>query len=282
MKLLTWNIFMMPSWIHQSPDNEPRAAAIAAELLAQDFDVICFQKAFDRSARAVLEKALAARYPHRFGPANNSCSLRINSGVWVLSRLPLSDYREIQFRKCGGIECFSRKGAIRLTGSWAGQKFHLVGTHLQGEETPHFTEKNQRIRNAQMEDIRNRLVTPSVEPGVPFIICGDFGTPRFDDALKHETPEYRRMLSTFRAENGGEARITLDDSIADNDLAGDNTGRKNELDYVLIRSNGCELDVQRERRVFRQQGWDRSARNRRDLSYRFAVSATIGLQAARL
>ena len=280
VKILTWNIFMMPSWIHQSPDNDERAAAIGAELLAHDFDILCFQKAFDRSARSVLENALGVRYPHRFGPANNSCSLRINSGVWVLSRLPLSDYREIQFRKCGGIECFSRKGAIRLTGSCGGQKFHLVSTHLQGEETPHFTEKNQRIRDAQMEDIRNRLVNPVLEPGVPFIICGDFGTPRFDDALKRETFEYRRMLSTFRVENGRDARITLDDSIADNDLAGDNSGRKNELDYVLIRRNGCELKVERERRVFRRSGWDKSSKNRQDLSYRFAVSAAIAFQPA--
>ena len=40
----------------------------------------------------------------------------------MLSRLPLTDYQQIQFHKCGGVECFSRKGAIRLTGTWAGQK----------------------------------------------------------------------------------------------------------------------------------------------------------------
>ncbi len=278
LSILTWNIFMMPSWIRESPNNDERAAAIAAELLACDFDILCFQKAFDRSARGVLERELAARYPYRFGPANNSCSLRINSGVWVLSQFPLVDYQEIQFHKCGGIECFSRKGAIRLTGSWAGQKFQLVTTHLQGEERPRFTDKNQRIRNVQMEDIRDRLVRPAVEPGVPFFVCGDFGTPRFDDTWTRETHDYRRMLSVFRAENGREARVTLDDSIADNDLASDNTGRKNELDYVLVRANDCELTVQRERRIFRRTGWDSSGKNRQDLSYRYAVSAAIALR----
>lgn len=278
LTILTWNIFMMPKWICESPNNDQRAAAIAQELLARDFDILCFQKAFDGSARGVLERELGARYPHRFGPANNSFSLRINSGVWVLSRLPLAEYQQIQFHMCGGVECFSRKGAIRLTGSWAGQKFYLVTTHLQGEEGPRFTDKNQRIRNEQMEVIRDRLVRPAVEPGVPIFICGDFGTPRFDDALKHETQAYRRMLSNFRAQNGREFRITLDDSLADNDLASDNTGRKNELDYVMIRANDCELTVERERHIFRRTGWDSSGKNRRDLSYRYAVSAAIEFQ----
>src|SRR5262249_19927258 len=97
LTLLTWNIFMMPSWTCESPTNDERAAAIAKELLDRDFDILCFQKAFDGSARGVLERALAVRYPYRFGPANNSFSLRINSGVWVLSRLPLTDYQQIQF-----------------------------------------------------------------------------------------------------------------------------------------------------------------------------------------
>jgi len=89
------------------------------------------------------------------------------------------------------------------------------------------------------------------------------------------------MLSNFRAENGREFRVTLDDSLADNDLASDNTGRKNELDYVMIRANDCELTVERERHIFRRTGWDSSGKNRRDLSYRYAVSAAIQFRAAK-
>src|ERR1051325_9171199 len=80
--ILTWNVFMMPPWIHESPRNGPRAAAIAAALLERDFDILCLQKVFDGDARQILEGGLAAKYPYRFGPANDSCSLKINSGVW--------------------------------------------------------------------------------------------------------------------------------------------------------------------------------------------------------
>jgi endonuclease/exonuclease/phosphatase family metal-dependent hydrolase len=277
IKVLTWNIFMMPCWVNESPDNETRARAIAAELKARDFDVLCLQKVFDTSARAALEEELAPHYPYRFGPANGSrWSFKINSGVWVLSRLPLTDYREIQFSECGGIECFSRKGALRLRGTLKGEPFFLVATHLQGEEGLSFTIANQRIRNAQMTEIRDAFIRPA-EQETPFVMCGDFGTPRFDAQLVHETDDYFGMLATFGAENGRDLRITLDDSRVDNDLATDNTGRKNELDYILLRNWGPDVQVQRERHIFQRQGWDTSSADRKDLSYRYAVSATIAL-----
>src|SRR5206468_3541931 len=61
LNILTWNIWMMPPWTFQSPRNEQRAEAIAAELLKLDVDVLCLQKAFHKPARTVLERALSAR-----------------------------------------------------------------------------------------------------------------------------------------------------------------------------------------------------------------------------
>src|SRR6185295_5220964 len=127
--ILTWNIWMMPPFTFQSPRNRKRAAVIAAELLDRDFDILCLEKVFDSGARVVLEKALGQRYPYRYGPANCG-GLKVNSGVWILSRFPLSDYREIQYRDCSGVECFSRKGAIRLTGAVGGHAFQILATHL--------------------------------------------------------------------------------------------------------------------------------------------------------
>jgi len=105
LKILTWNIWMMPWFTFQSPHNQKRARAIAEELLNLDLDILCLEKAFDGGARAVLSKALGARYPYRYGPTNSGFSLKVNSGVWVLSRIPLSGLHEIQFRDCAGVEC---------------------------------------------------------------------------------------------------------------------------------------------------------------------------------
>jgi len=276
LSILTWNIFMMPEWVNESPRNQPRAAAIAATLLEQDFDIVCLQKVFDSKARAILDRALAARYPHRYGPANDGCLL-LNSGVWVLSRYPLTDYQEIEFAKCSSWECFSRKGALLLSGTCGSTPFRLIATHLQGEDSSAFTLKNQAIRAEQMLQIKSRLIAPHLEARVPFIVCGDFGTPRFEGGRGRESQSYRDMLSTLGVQNGPEPRITLDE--IDNELAKSPSARQNEVDYILIRQNGFELRADRARCIFKRDGWD-PLQHHTDLSYHYAVSAKLTFGAA--
>jgi endonuclease/exonuclease/phosphatase family metal-dependent hydrolase len=278
LSVLTWNVYMMPQWIHESPQNEPRAAAIAATLLEQDFDILCLQKVFDRAAREVLERALARRYPFRYGPANDRGPL-LNSGVWVLSRRPLADYQEIEFRECADVECFARKGAVLLSGTCGPQTFRLIVTHLQGEEGPSSEMRNQWIRDRQMRAIWKWLIEPHVERAVPIVVCGDFATPRFESDMSTPTASYRRMLRTFGAKNGSEPRITLEDNRNTNQLASSDTGFRNEMDYVLVRSNGCPMEIRRQLHKFRRAGWDSEHPERADLSYRYAVSARIAMGA---
>jgi endonuclease/exonuclease/phosphatase family metal-dependent hydrolase len=276
LSILTWNIFMMPEWLGESPLNQARAAAIARTLLEQPFDILCLQKVFDASARAILEEALAGRYPHRYGPANPSCLL-LDSGVCVFSRYPLTDYQAISFHECDSWECFSRKGALLVSGTCGSTPFRLITTHLQGEDGSVFTAKHQAIRDQQIQAIRDRLIVPHLEPKVPFVICGDFGTPRFANAQADETPSYRNMLTTLGVENGPEWRLTLNE--VDNQLAKSEAARKNEVDYVFVRKNDFDLRVERALCVFKRDGWD-PVQHRTDLSYHYAVSATLTFGAA--
>lgn len=63
LTILTWNIFMMPGFIHESPGNEERARAMVEELRSVDADILVLEKAFDGGAREVLQKGLAGRFP---------------------------------------------------------------------------------------------------------------------------------------------------------------------------------------------------------------------------
>ena len=263
--ILSWNIFMMP--LGQSPENEARASAIAAAVRDQGYDVLCFQKAFDDSAREAIEQILGDAYPHRYGPANDGCSLLVNSDVWVVSRLPLSDYHEIEFKNRIDVEIFSKKGALMLSGPPNGARplFQLIATHLQGDDGPQFNPEAEAVRGKQLEQIRRELIAPYAHPGVPIIFCGGFNIPR-------GTPGYQHMLRAFDADNGPGTRITLDDRPGINGL-GENGGRVEELDYVLIARHGAGVRGVWERRIFQRGGWDTERPERIDLSYRYAVGA---------
>jgi endonuclease/exonuclease/phosphatase family metal-dependent hydrolase len=274
LQLLTWNIWMMPPIIHESPRNEPRAEAIAAELLARRDDILCLEKAFDGGARDVLAARLGERFPYRYGPINRvRLDLTLNGGVWVLSRVPLTPVREIEFRDASGVERLSRKGAILLRGAWDGDPFQLIATHLQGEEGPGY--ENQAVRDKQIAQIAEELIATHTDPQLPLFICGDFNTERRDRVDPFaESPSYLRMLRLFGAVNGEEQRVTLDDHRVHNDLANYDTGRVAELDYIFLRRNGHLLTGSWQQVVMRRRGWD-GAQGRRDLSYRYAVAASF-------
>lgn len=276
LSILTWNIWMMPEWTFQSPHNAKRAAAIADEVSKLDLDIVCFEKVFDDVARHVLVTMLGNQFPYRYGPANNwSFSLLLNSGVWVLSRIPLNNYQEIEFDDSASWDSFARKGAMFLEGIYEGHPFQLIATHCQGDDTPLYRPDHQRVRDLQVDQLARQLLMPNARPGVPMFFCGDFSTPRCDPANQAlESAGYRHLITTLGAENGTALRITLDDNLSHNDLATDNTGRTDEMDYILIRSNGSALESERDRLILRHGGWDRDG-NRVDLAYRYAVRAAI-------
>jgi len=297
LSILTWNVFMMPRLLHESPANEARAHAIVEVLRPLGYDILVLEKVFDGSARELLRDGLKDRYPYAYGPVNSrGFSLKINGGVFVLSRIPLSGYREIQFDDAIDVEVFSRKGAMFLEGVKDGQPFQLVATHLQGDERD--AARSQETRNRQIDQIESQLIAPHADPHVPLFIAGDFCLPRWDGAAaanhqagaSGDAPEssaYKRMLEVLMARNGPERRITLDDTKCEpslararartepvcNELASDGTGRRAELDYVLVRPNGHAVQGHWTRQVFRQP-WSMDP-PRTDLSYRYAVGATF-------
>jgi endonuclease/exonuclease/phosphatase family metal-dependent hydrolase len=272
LHLLTWNIWMMPPIVNESPRNGPRAEAIAAELGARHDTILCLEKAFDGGARDVIGERLKDQFPYRYGPINRvKLDLTLNGGVWVLSRIPLTPVCEIEFRDASGIERLSRKGALLLRGEWEHRPFQLIATHLQGEEGPGYV--NQPVRDKQIAQIAHDLIAAHADPALPLFICGDFNTERRDriDPFA-QSPSYLRMLQLFGAVNGEEERVTLDDKRVHNDLANYDTGRVAELDYILLRRAGQAIQGTWRQVVLRRQGWD-GPEGRRDLSYRFAVSA---------
>lgn len=268
LKILTWNIWMMPSWLHLSPNNDARARAIAEELSKLDFDIIVFEKAFDGSARQILRDGLK-KYPHAYGPLNDH-PIKLNGGVYVLSRLPLTFVHEIEYRDYVLIpEGLSRKGAMLLSGyTDDGKPFEIIGTHLQGESGA--GNEHQAVRDKQIAQLASELVSKS-DPKIPLFICGDFNTQRRDPSNPAvESPSYLRILQLFHAVNGHADRVTLDDS-SDNDLAEYNKGRKAELDYILVRPGEKALQGIWEVVHITHPGWEGPNGHKRDLSYRFGV-----------
>jgi endonuclease/exonuclease/phosphatase family metal-dependent hydrolase len=197
-----------------------------------------FEEAFDRRPRNILKEHLKSIYPYIYGPANFSfLSVRANSGLWILSKIPLKRLEEIEFKSRYGIDAMSRKGAVLFQGFWNGQEFQLACTHLQADSP-------DLIRRKQCKEVAGLLKKYSME-FVPQITCGDFNI-EYDDQ-----ENYKLMLSSLDSENGslsGEFQSSYDE--IDNELARKTHGKSRLIDYILVRNINLFKSITRKVRIF--------------------------------
>jgi endonuclease/exonuclease/phosphatase family metal-dependent hydrolase len=238
LKLLSWNIYMLP-YLSRFNNGRERARQIANSLKRSSLDIIVFQEAFSYSCRTVLAKNLQTDYPFQYGPANKSVHpFRTSSGLWVVSKIPLTQLGVIQFSQGKGFDLAAHKGAVLFQGCFNGAPFQLLATHLQAEEA-------SQTRAVQCREIREKLLNPYYNPDIPQILCGDFNIDQDD------TIHYEHMLHTLDATNGalsGSMQVTYDER--NNNLAYKKNGKRRIIDYVLIRNENRLDKMERKVRQF--------------------------------
>lgn len=262
LKILSWNIYMLPALVPMAGRME-RAQAIGDTLLKSDYDIIVFQEAFHKKAVGTIRKKLAASFPYMYGPFNEPKRLdRINSGVWIVSKTPLKLLNTVKFPAGRGSDYFSYKGAALMEGSLPnGKTFQILGTHMQSEFYP-------EIRKVQFDMMYKELLSVNKKEGVPQIICGDMNT---ETLIKEE---YCNMLECLDAENGqleGVQKETYDG--AKNELiTGSWKKHRTTFDYILLRHNGAKISrTERKVSVLKK----RLKNGKKDLSDHYGVICEV-------
>lgn len=250
---------MLP-YISLFNQNDKRAKTIAAKLNNSDYEIIVFQEAFSLKCRRVLAKNLLAKYPYQYGPANkNILPLRTNSGLWVVSKIPLKQLGQFQFSTCKGYDRVARKGAVLFEGCFNDSKFQLLTTHLQADHT-------QAVRNQQCAEIKEHLLNPFFRNDTPQFICGDFNIDRNDES------NYQQMIEMLDAKNGeisGNLKITFDKE--NNNLAYKAKGKSKLIDYVLVRNSELIDNIDRRIHTF----FDKIGNQDSNLSDHYAMEFDI-------
>jgi len=262
-KILSWNIYMLP-YFSLFNNNGNRARNIANRLVDSDYQIIVFQEAFSSKCRNILAKRLKKNYPFQYGPANK-CYLpfRTNSGLWVVSKIPLTKIDEIKFSISKGFDMVARKGAVLFQGEFEGANFQLLTTHLQADG-------DHKIREKQCKEINEYLLDRYSDPNVPQLICGDFNIDRNDPV------NYELMLHTLGANNGeisGDVKFTYDE--IDNTLVRNASGEKKLIDYILVRNQQWIGNIERKVQTF----YEKIGQTPANLSDHYAMEANVNFNA---
>jgi len=188
LKVLSWNIHCLPPFAYVNGKRK-RARQIGKILNDSDYDVVIFQEAFHHGARRKLEKQMKT-FPHHIGPANaRYITIRTNSGIHIMSKLPIEKVDKVKFKeKATSDDKMARKGALMVEGEKNGHRFQVVGTHLNAGGPI-------EVRHSQVKQIRDELLIPYQETGVPQIIGGDMN-------MRKESDNYPFMLKTYDAVDG--------------------------------------------------------------------------------
>ena len=196
MKVLTYNVKMLPGIFGKGTQDLARAEQIATALLARDDDVIALQEVFDETVRRCLVHRLGGTFPHRIEKSGDDW-FNEDSGLMLLSRLPFAAEPAFFEWDC--------KGPFWTSDRWADKGVQLArlrlsdtaevvlgNVHLQADYAP---KSYADVRAGQVEQLarvvdRGLVHAPDPER-VAAIVVGDFN-------IIAGSTEYDAMLQTLR------------------------------------------------------------------------------------
>lgn len=184
LKVLTWNVFMLPKPIYFSYQKE-RSDYIIDELLRSDYDLIFLQEAFTGGLHKKLRNRTGKVYGHQYYLKRKFISPTVfGSGVYVLSKYPLTSVQKVYYRACSGADCFASKGALLAEVLLpSGKEIQFVATHLQAGRS----DKKRKVRMKQVVRLSDFLAKHSKQD-VPQVLLGDINIDGkhddFTDALE--------------------------------------------------------------------------------------------------
>ena len=204
LKLMTWNVYMLPKPIKNS-HQKTRTHAIAENLLNSDYDVIFLQEAFSGYFRRTLKEKLRAKYPY-YHKTKKKFGIYpfMGPGLVAFSRYPMKKVDHVYYKDCTGPDCYASK-AVQLVEITlpSGKTLQVANTHLQAGQS----QEKQDIRKSQLNQIREFLLE-NKKSGTPQLLVGDLNI----DAMKGE--EFAVSLNTLAMKVGfDEAEIEPDKPI---------------------------------------------------------------------
>jgi len=170
LKVLSWNIFCLPTFI-KATDKMYRASAIVDALQHLDCDVIVLQETFHKKSHQIIEEGLKDTFPYQIKANRKGNFIKTNHGIFILSKLPAKLLGTIVYKNCKGTDCLAKKGAVLIEVEKEKQMFQILGTHLQAGNQ----NKYEAIRKTQREQITAFLKQYKKE-NIPQLLCGDFNT----------------------------------------------------------------------------------------------------------
>lgn len=240
-KIASYNVFMLSRNLYPNWGQLQRADLIAQQRVLSGQDVVVIQEGFDNAASDRLKSNLATEYPNQtpvLGRSRSGWDATLggysdwtpeDGGVIVASRWPIARKVQYVYRNRCGIETQSNKGFVYVRLTSPDGPVHVVGTHMQAEDTSTCGSNSAKTRAAQRAELKAFLDAQQVPAADPLYVAGDLN-------VIESSPEYAKMLSDLGAQAPVHTGHPYSWDCKDNSVCRDQYGPEyasEHLDYVL-------------------------------------------------
>ena len=221
IKIASWNIQMTPNIFSPFIEiarkkQKKRCPKIIQYLNASEFDIVILQEVFDKKISKEIQKGLSTRYPYILSPIKEGFSIKLSSGVMILSKHPFKLVDHVIFGVSKKIDKAAQKGCSLIKVNINNKSILVGGTHLDS--------KNELSKKTQYKILKEKIIDPNINDSIPMFLAGDFNTD-FSDTTYHE------MISILGLTNSSledERPYTFDEFNSWN-----NKGYKAWIDFIL-------------------------------------------------
>jgi sphingomyelin phosphodiesterase len=242
LRLLAHNVYMLSTNLYPNWAQNYRAGLIASADYMKNHDVVILNEAFDNTASAALLNGLASQYPYQtpvLGRSQSGWDATLGSystttpedgGVAIVSKWPIEEKVQVVYSAACGADALSNKGFVYVRVNRNGQPYHIIGTHVQAEDSTCGSGQPAAIRAQQFADIRNFIANKGIPANEAVFVSGDLNVVR-------DSSEYATMLSNLQVNApNAYAGVNYTWDPANNGIANYNypTAGREYLDYILV------------------------------------------------
>jgi len=191
IKIATWNVQLLPELY--SPvskllrkKQKIRSPKIIQYLNASKFDVVVLQEVFDKKRAKEFVSNLSITYPYILKPIKNGRSIKLSSGLMILSKYPFELVKHEIFNVSKNSDRWAQKGCSLIKIKINQKSILIAGLHLDS--------KNEVSRNLQYKLVNEKIIKPYISDSIPFFLAGDFNTDV-------KSKDYQQMLKLFKLNN---------------------------------------------------------------------------------
>tara|TARA_Y100000385_G_scaffold186908_1_gene193209 strand:+ start:98 stop:934 length:837 start_codon:yes stop_codon:yes gene_type:complete len=191
LKIVSWNIKMVPKALglftkSARKKQKDRAPRIIQYLNNANFDIVILQELFDQSITKKFCEDLNINYPYILSPIKEGVSVKMTSGVMILSKYPYELIAHEIFNVSKKTDNSAQKACSLIKVDINGKKILVGGTHLDS--------RNEESRILQSKMIKEKIISPFINDTVPMFLAGDFN-------VKKMSANYDSMSTLFCLEN---------------------------------------------------------------------------------